>query len=87
MRDATHTPELTVEEQLRAAQGVLLLVAELFELCSFAPEVSGHGFSSAASATVATLCRQHGEDLGRLVSSLPAETANSAALPTGRCRP
>ena len=83
----THTPELTVEEQLRAAQGVLLLVAELFELCSFAPEVSGHGFSSAASATVAALCRQHGEDLGRLVSSLPAATANAAALPTRGSRP
>ena len=64
-----------------------LLVAELFELCSFAPEVSGHGFSSAASATVAALCRQHGEDLGRLVSSLPAATANAAALPTRGSRP
>ena len=37
MPDAAHPPDLTIEEQLRAAQGVLLLVAELFELYSFTP--------------------------------------------------
>ncbi len=38
MPDAAHPADLTIEEQLRAAQGVLLLVAELFELYSFTPE-------------------------------------------------
>ncbi len=70
MPEATHHPDLTIEEQLRAAQGVLLLVAELFELYSFTPEVSQHGFSSAAAATVAALCRRQGEGLDRLVRSL-----------------
>ena len=50
MPDAVHTPDLTIEEQLRAAQGALLLVAELFELSSFTPDGSRHGFSSAAAA-------------------------------------
>ena len=82
MPKATHTPGLTIEEQLRAAQGVLLLVAELFELHSLTTDGSGPGFSAAASATVAALCRQHGEDLDRLVSRLPAATTNAAAHPT-----
>ena len=87
MPQATHDPAFTIEEQLRAAQGVLLLIAEIFELHSLAPDGAGPGFSSAASATVAALCRQHGEDLGRLVSSLPAETANGAARPARGSRP
>ena len=87
MPTITHTPDLTIEEQLRAAQGVLLLVAELFELQSLTPDGSGPGFSAAASATVAALCRQHGEDLDRLVQHLPAATANGAALPTRGSRP
>ncbi len=87
MPDAARTPDLTIEEQLRAAQGVLLLVAELFELSSFTPEGSRHGFSAAASATVVALCRRQGEDLDRLVRSLPARTANAAADPTRGTRP
>ena len=87
MPDTTHTPELTIEEQLRAAQGVLLLVAELFALYRFTPEGSRHGFSAAASATVAALCRRQGEDLDRLVRSLPARTGNAAARPTRGARP
>ena len=82
MPEATHHPDLTIEEQLRAAQGVLLLIAEIFELYTVTPEVSRHGFSSAAAATVAALCRQHGEDLDRVVKNLPAITANAAAHPT-----
>ena len=82
MPQATPIPDLTIEEQLRAAQGVLLLVAEIFELHSLTPDGSEHGFSAAASATVAAPCRQHGDDLDRLVSSLPAATANAAAHPT-----
>ena len=85
MPDAAHPPDLTIEEQLRAAQGVLLLVAELFELYSFTPEGSRHGFSAAASATVAALCRRQGDDLS--LSSLPAATANAAARPTRGARP
>ena len=42
MPDAAHPPDLTIEEQLRAAQGVLLLVAELFELHSLTPDGAGH---------------------------------------------
>ena len=87
MPNATHTPDLTIEEQLRAAQGVLLLLAELFKLHSLTPDGSGPGFSAAASATVAALCRQHGEDLDRLVRHLSAATANAAALPTRGSRP
>ena len=87
MPNATHPPDLTIEEQLRAAQGVLLLVAELFELYSFTPEGSRHGFSAAASATVAALCRRQGDDLDRLLSSLPAATANASARPTRGARP
>ena len=41
-------PDLTIEEHLRAAQGVLLLIAELFELHSLTPDGSGPGFSAAA---------------------------------------
>ncbi len=87
MPDATHTPDLTIEEQLRAAQGVLLLIAEIFELQSLTPDGTGPGFSAAASATVAALCRHHGDALDRLVSSLPAATANAAAHPTRGARP
>ena len=87
MPSVTHTPSLTIEEHLRAAQGVLLLVAELFEFHSLTPDGAGPGFSAAASATVATLCRQHGEDLDRLVSSLPAATANASAYPARGSRP
>ena len=87
MPQATPIPDVTIEEQLRAAQGVLLLIAEIFELYTLTPEVSRHGFSAAAAAIVAALCRQHGDDLDRLVSSLPAATANAAAHPTRRSRP
>ena len=87
MPDATHPPDLTIEEQLRAAQGVLLLIAEIFELQNLTPDGSGPGFSAAASATVAALCRQHGEALDRLVNSLPAGTANASARPTRGARP
>ena len=87
MPDAARPPDLTIEEHLRAAQGVLLLITELFELHSLTPDGSGPGFSAAASATVAALCRHHGEDLGRLVNSLPAATANAAAHPTRGARP
>ena len=87
MPEATHHPDLTIEEQLRAAQGVLLLVAEIFELYSFTPEGSRHGFSSAAAATVAALCRRQGDDLDRVVKNLPAITANASAHPTRGARP
>ena len=87
MPTATPIPDVTIEEQLRAAQGVLLLVAEIFELYTVTPEVSRHGFSSAAAASVATLCRQHGDDLDRLVSRLPAATANAAAHPSRGSQP
>ena len=87
MPDGKQHPDLTIEEQLRAAQGILLLVAEIFELHSGVPEVSRPGFSAAASATVAALCRQHGDDLDRLVSILPAATANAAAHPARGSRP
>ncbi len=82
MPTTTPIPDVTIEEQLRAAQGVLLLIAEIFELHSLTPDGSGPGFSAAAAATVAALCRRHGDDLDRLVSSLPAATANAAAHPT-----
>ena len=87
MPDAARPPDLTIEEHLRAAQGVLLLIAEIFERHSLTPDGTGPGFSAAASATVAALCRHHGEDLGRLVNSLPAATANAAAHPTRGARP
>ncbi len=54
---------------------------------SLTPDGSEHGFSAAASATVAALCRHHGDALDRLVSSLPAATANAAAHATRRSRP
>ncbi len=82
MPDAARTPDLTIEEHLRAAQGVLLLIAEIFERHSRTPDGSGPGFSAAASATVAALCRHHGDALDRLVNHLPAATANAAAHPT-----
>ena len=82
MPTTTPIPDVTIEEELRAAQGVLLLIAEIFELHSLTPDGSGPGFSAAASATVAALCRQHGEDLDRLVKNLPAPTANASAHPT-----
>ena len=50
MPEATHHPDLTIEEQLRTEQGVRLLVAEIFELYTVTPEVSRHGLSSAAAA-------------------------------------
>ena len=87
MPTPTPIPDVTIEEQLRAAQGVLLLVAEIFELYTVTPEVSRHGFSSAAAASVAALCRQHGADLDRLVSRLPAATANAAAHPSRGSQP
>ena len=88
MPKATPIPDVTIEEQLRSAQGVLLLVAEIFELYTVTPEVSRHGFSSVAAATVAALCRQHGNDLDRLVShNLPAGMANASAHPTRGSRP
>ena len=79
MAKTTRTPDLTIEEQLRAAHGALLLIAEIFELHSVIPEASREGFSAAAAATVAGLCRQHGEGLDRLVKHLPTATANAAA--------
>ncbi len=82
MPEATPIPDVTIEEQLRAAQGVLLLIAEIFELHSLTPDGSGPGFSVAAAATVAALCRRHGDNLDRLVKNLPATTANAAAHPT-----
>ena len=87
MPKTTPVPDRTIEEQLRAAQGVLLLIAEIFELHSVIPEVSRQGFSAAASATVAALCRQHGTDLDRLVKHLPAATANASARSTRGSRP
>ena len=87
MPNITHTPDLTIEEHLRAALGVLLLVAELFELHSLTPDGAGPGFSAAASTTVAALCRRHGEDLDRVVKNLPAATANASAHPTRGSRP
>ncbi len=79
MPDATHTPDLTIEEQLRAAQGVLLLVAELFELYSFTPRGrSRHGFSAAASATVAALAG------GRARTSTGSCAASRRERPTPR---
>ncbi len=87
MPKATPIPDVTIEEQLRAAQGVRLLVAEIFELYTVTPAVSRHGFSSAAAATVAALCRRQGENLDRLVRSLPAATANASAHPTRGARP
>ena len=36
--DAARPSDLTIEEHLRAAQGVLLLIAELFELHSLTPD-------------------------------------------------
>ena len=51
MPDAARPPDLTIEEHLRAAQGVLLLIAEIVELHSRTPDGSGPGFSAAASAT------------------------------------
>ena len=87
MPDTARPPDLTIEEHLRAAQGVLLLIAELFELHSLTPDGAGPGFSAAASATVAALCRQHGEALDRLVSSLPAATTNASARKTRGARP
>ena len=53
MPDAARPPDLTIEEHLRAAQGVLLLIAEIFERHSLTPDGTGPGFSAAASATVA----------------------------------
>ena len=87
MPDAARPPDLTIEEHLRAAQGVLLLIAEIFELHSRTPDGTGPGFSAAASATVAALCRHHGDALDRLVNHLPAATANAAAHPTRGARP
>ncbi len=78
MPDAAHRPDLTIEEQLRAAQGVLLLVAELFELYSFTPEGSRHGFSAAASATVAALAG------GRARTSTGSCAASRRERPTPR---
>ncbi len=85
MPTTTPIPDVTIEEQLRAAQGVLLLIAEIFELHSLTPDGSEHGFSAAAAAaaaTVAALYRRHGDNLDRLVKNLPATTANAAAHPT-----
>ena len=81
MPDAARPSDLTIEEHLRAVQGVLLLIAEIFELHSLTPDGTGPGFSAAASATVAALCRHHGDALDRLVNHLPAATANAAAHP------
>lgn len=87
MPTTTPIPDVTIEEQLRAAQGVLLLIAEIFERHSLTPDGTGPGFSAAASATVAALCRHHGDALDRLVNHLPAATANAAAHPTRGARP
>ncbi len=87
MPAAGRLPDLTIEEHLRAAQGVLLLIAEIFERHSRTPEGTGPGFSAAASTTLAARCRHHGDALDRLVNHLPAATANAAAHPTRGARP
>ena len=88
MPRATQTSGSTIEERLRSAQGVLLLLANLFELQTVAPDFPRRGMSEAASATLASLCRQHGEDLQRLREHLPADVVNdSVASGRSRLRP
>ncbi len=53
----------TREERLRAALGVLHLVADLLDLQTVAPDFARHSLSSAASATLAAFRRQHAEEL------------------------
>ena len=51
MPKTTPIPDVTTEEQLRAALGVLLLIAEIFELHRVISEVSRQGFSAVPAAT------------------------------------
>ena len=79
MTRPTGRPGPSVEQHLRAAQGTLPLVADLLDLQTVAPDFARCSLSSAASATLAALCRQHGEDLRALRDGLPAEVVNASA--------